>query len=77
VKTILVLNKIDRLILELLLEPEDAYIHLSKIIEEVNAIVSQLINGDINNKDKKKNSAGEEMQLAFKNPEEEINLDEI
>ena len=39
IKPILVLNKIDRLILELKQTPEEAFVHLSHIIEQVNAIL--------------------------------------
>lgn len=39
VKPILVINKIDRLITELKLSPLEAYQHLKKIIEQVNAIL--------------------------------------
>lgn len=38
-KPILVLNKIDRLITELQLTPQEAYIHLSKVIEQVNSVI--------------------------------------
>ncbi|TPX60007.1 hypothetical protein PhCBS80983_g02070 [Powellomyces hirtus] len=39
VRPILVLNKIDRLITELKLTPSEAYVHLNKILEQVNAIM--------------------------------------
>ncbi|KAJ3163462.1 Elongation factor-like GTPase 1 [Geranomyces michiganensis] len=39
VRPILVLNKIDRLITELKLTPAEAYLHLNKILEQVNAIM--------------------------------------
>ncbi|CAI4049745.1 hypothetical protein SKDZ_14G1590 [Saccharomyces kudriavzevii ZP591] len=38
-RPILVLNKIDRLIIELQLTPQEAYIHLSKVIEQVNSVI--------------------------------------
>ncbi|CAI4050027.1 hypothetical protein N7582_004812 [Saccharomyces uvarum] len=38
-KPILVLNKIDRLITELQLTPQETYIHLSKVIEQVNSVI--------------------------------------
>ncbi|ODV59753.1 GTPase RIA1 [Ascoidea rubescens DSM 1968] len=44
-KPILVLNKIDRLITELRLSPEETYIHLSKIIETVNAVLGSFFAG--------------------------------
>nr|CCA26090.1 AGAP003001PA putative [Albugo laibachii Nc14] len=43
----LVINKIDRLILELGLQPIEAYQRLKRIIEQGNAIVSSLIRSDV------------------------------
>ncbi|XP_074593182.1 elongation factor-like GTPase 1 isoform X4 [Brevipalpus obovatus] len=45
-KPILVLNKIDRLILERKLKPLDAYVHLQQILEQVNAIMSEFFTAD-------------------------------
>ncbi|RKP15045.1 P-loop containing nucleoside triphosphate hydrolase protein [Piptocephalis cylindrospora] len=42
VKPILVFNKIDRLILELRLSPMEAYHHLIRILEQVNAVTGKL-----------------------------------
>ena len=36
IKPILVLNKIDRLIVEKKLEPADAYAHIGQVLEQVN-----------------------------------------
>jgi translation elongation factor EF-G len=36
IKPILVLNKIDRLIMEKKLEPADAYTHINQVLEQVN-----------------------------------------
>ncbi|RKP04293.1 hypothetical protein CXG81DRAFT_8483 [Caulochytrium protostelioides] len=38
-KPILVLNKLDRLITELAMTPGDAYLHLTKVVEQVNAVM--------------------------------------
>ena len=46
-KPILVLNKIDRLILELQLSPSDAYDHLNKLIHQTNTIMASFYNGDV------------------------------
>ena len=46
VHPILVLNKIDRLIIELKLSPTEAYIHLNRILEQVNAIMGQFWAGE-------------------------------
>ncbi|CCH60530.1 hypothetical protein TBLA_0D00200 [Henningerozyma blattae CBS 6284] len=44
-KPILVLNKIDRLIVELQLTPMEAYLHLTKIIEQVNSVIGSFFAG--------------------------------
>ncbi|KAH7962324.1 hypothetical protein HPB52_015477 [Rhipicephalus sanguineus] len=46
-KPMLVLNKIDRLILEKKMTPLDAYIHLQQILEQVNAVVGELFATDV------------------------------
>lgn len=45
-KPVLVLNKIDRLITELQLSAQEAYIHLSKVIEQVNSIIGSFFAGE-------------------------------
>ncbi|PVU96904.1 hypothetical protein BB561_000885 [Smittium simulii] len=40
VQTILVINKIDRLIIELLMTPAEAYTHMQQLIEQVNAVLA-------------------------------------
>lgn len=45
-RPILVINKIDRLITELKLSPSEAYHHLSRLIEDVNAIVGSFYAGE-------------------------------
>ncbi|KAI8141466.1 P-loop containing nucleoside triphosphate hydrolase protein [Fennellomyces sp. T-0311] len=47
VKPILVLNKMDRLIVELKLTPGEAYLHLNRILEQVNAIMATFFTGDL------------------------------
>lgn len=47
VKPILVLNKMDRLIVELKLTPYEAYIHLTRILEQANAIMATFFTGDL------------------------------
>ncbi|XP_048484589.1 elongation factor-like GTPase 1 [Plutella xylostella] len=42
IKAVLVLNKIDRLIVEMKLTPLDAYIHLTQVLEQVNAVMGEL-----------------------------------
>ena len=43
VKTCLVLNKVDRLIIEKEMSAEEIYLHLLQIVEQVNSIVAELI----------------------------------
>lgn len=45
-KPILVINKIDRLIRELRLTPMEAYTHLTRLIEQVNAVMGSFFAGD-------------------------------
>lgn len=45
-RPLLVINKIDRLVTELKLSPSEAYHHLSRIIEDVNAVMGSFFAGD-------------------------------
>lgn len=45
-KPLLVINKVDRLITELKLSPGEAYTHLSKLLEQVNAIIGSFFQGE-------------------------------
>ncbi|XP_052865892.1 elongation factor-like GTPase 1 [Anopheles cruzii] len=45
--TVLLLNKIDRLVLEKRLEPLEAYRHLAQVLEQVNAVVGNLFASDV------------------------------
>ena len=47
VKTILVLNKIDRLIIDKWMEPSEIQLHLSNIIENANSWIAELIMGEL------------------------------
>lgn len=51
IKPVLVLNKIDRLILEMQLSPLDAYVHITQILEQVNAVLGELFTSEIFLKD--------------------------
>lgn len=46
-KPILVLNKVDRLIMEMKLTPLDAYVRLTQVLEQVNAIMGELFANDV------------------------------
>lgn len=45
-KPLLVINKMDRLITELKMSPGEAYTHLSKLIEQVNAVMGSFYQGE-------------------------------
>ncbi|KAL2124455.1 hypothetical protein VTJ04DRAFT_820 [Mycothermus thermophilus] len=45
-KPLLLINKIDRLVTELKMTPGEAYIHLSKILEQVNAVLGSFFQGE-------------------------------
>lgn len=45
-KPLLVINKIDRLITELKMSPGEAYIHLNKLLEQVNAVIGSFFQGE-------------------------------
>ena len=45
-KPLLVVNKVDRLITELKMSPGEAYSHLSKLLEQVNAVIGSFFQGE-------------------------------
>ncbi|KAK4690817.1 ribosome assembly protein 1, partial [Lecanoromycetidae sp. Uapishka_2] len=45
-KPLLVINKVDRLIMELKMSPGEAYSHLSKLLEQVNAVIGSFFQGE-------------------------------
>lgn len=45
-KPLLVINKIDRLVTELKMTPGEAYVHLSKLLEQVNAVIGSFFQGE-------------------------------
>lgn len=45
-KPLLVINKMDRLISELKMTPEEAYVHLSQLLEQVNAVIGSFYQGE-------------------------------
>ncbi|CAB5197840.1 unnamed protein product [Rhizophagus irregularis] len=75
VQPVLVLNKIDRLITELKLTPQEAYIHLNKILEQVNAIMGTFFAGDIMEEETRRHEAEKEKLLQQGN--EQIEVDNI
>ncbi|GFU33526.1 elongation factor-like GTPase 1 [Nephila pilipes] len=57
IRPLLVLNKIDRLILEWKLTPLDAYAHLVQILEQINAVIGELFTSEVLRKSENKSSA--------------------
>ncbi|KJZ74758.1 hypothetical protein HIM_05875 [Hirsutella minnesotensis 3608] len=45
-KPLLVINKMDRLVTELQMSPSEAYVHLSKLLEQVNAVLGSFFQGE-------------------------------
>lgn len=45
-KPLLVINKVDRLITELRMSPVEAYAHLNKLLEQVNAVIGSFFQGE-------------------------------
>jgi ribosome assembly protein 1 len=46
IKPLLVINKIDRLVTELKMTPSEAYSHLSRLLEQINAIIGSFYQGE-------------------------------
>ncbi|KAF6021266.1 EFTUD1 [Bugula neritina] len=47
IRPVLLVNKVDRLVTELKLTPAESHTHLQQLLEQVNAVMAQLISGDI------------------------------
>ncbi|KFQ26857.1 Elongation factor Tu GTP-binding domain-containing protein 1 [Merops nubicus] len=47
IRPVLVINKIDRLIVELKLSPQEAYLHLKNILEQINALTGALFTSKV------------------------------
>lgn len=45
-KPLLIINKVDRLITELRMSSSEAYVHLSKLLEQVNAVIGSFFQGE-------------------------------
>ncbi|KAJ5160205.1 Ribosome assembly protein 1 [Penicillium canariense] len=45
-KPILVINKMDRLVTELMMSPSEAYSHLSRLLEQINAVIGSFYQGE-------------------------------
>ncbi|CAO3587467.1 unnamed protein product [Absidia cylindrospora] len=70
VRPILVLNKMDRLIVELQLTPQEAYLHLNKILEQTNAIMATFFTGDWMEDEAKKMTADQQQREENNEPDD-------
>ncbi|XP_049897047.1 elongation factor-like GTPase 1 [Epinephelus moara] len=64
IKPVLVINKIDRLIVELKLTSEEAYTHLQKILEQVNAVTGTLFTSKVLEERAEKEKEEKESELS-------------
>ena len=68
-KPLLVINKIDRLITELKMSPGEAYVHLGKLLEQVNAVLGSFFQGERMEEDLQWRERVEERVMAAKEEE--------
>lgn len=78
IKPLLLINKIDRLITELKMSPSEAFVHLTKLLEQVNAVLGSFYQGermeeDLNWRERMEArmaaAAAKEAQLADQQPD--------
>ena len=65
IKPILVLNKIDRLIVETGLDPQAAYHHMAMVVEQVNALVGEMFTQEVAVKEEKQRRAKQDQVEEF------------
>lgn len=70
-KPLLVINKMDRLITELKMSPGEAYSHLSKLLEQVNAVIGSFFQGERMEEDLQWRERVEERVMAATAKEQE------
>ncbi|XP_056428113.1 elongation factor-like GTPase 1 isoform X2 [Hyla sarda] len=61
IRPVLVINKIDRLIVELKISAQEAYVHLQKILEQVNAVTGSLFTSKVLEERAEKDTTSETM----------------
>ncbi|XP_011647502.1 elongation factor-like GTPase 1 isoform X2 [Pogonomyrmex barbatus] len=71
-KPILVLNKVDRLITEMKLTPLDAYIRLTQVLEQVNAIMGELFASDVMEREEREEIVANHRNLSDKVNERDL-----
>ena len=72
-KPLLVINKMDRLITELKMSPSEAYSHLTKLLEQVNAVIGSFFQGERMEEDLQWREKVEERVAAAAASEQERN----
>ncbi|XP_026287014.1 elongation factor-like GTPase 1 isoform X1 [Frankliniella occidentalis] len=79
IQPVLVLNKMDRLITEVQLSPLDAYIHLTQILEQVNAVLGELFSMEVLSKTSAENDLEDNKEKGKGNEElhSEIGVKEV
>ncbi|GAA5814411.1 hypothetical protein MFLAVUS_007907 [Mucor flavus] len=75
VRPVLVFNKMDRLIVELQMTPHEAYIHINKILEQVNAVMATFFTGDLMESEARKMT--DEKKAKEDEEEEEFDANKI
>ncbi|XP_021362732.1 elongation factor-like GTPase 1 isoform X2 [Mizuhopecten yessoensis] len=64
IKPVLVLNKLDRLIMELKMDPLEAFFHLQVLLEQVNLVTNELFTTEIMAKTSSTDGAGQEKEKS-------------
>lgn len=72
-KPLLVINKMDRLITELKMSPNEAYSHLTKLLEQINAVIGSFFQGERMEEDLQWRERVEERVAAAAAKEQEKN----
>ncbi len=76
IRPVLVLNKLDRLAVEMRMEPLDAYLHLRGVLEQVNAVIGELFAADVMGgkgvREKKRWEKEEKQEAAAADGSEEV-----
>jgi ribosome assembly protein 1 len=75
VQPVLVINKLDRLITELMLTPMEAYEHLQRVLEQVNAIMGQFYASDVVDRETRRHEMQKEAETVIEGEEEEDDED--
>ncbi|KAF9135131.1 Cytoplasmic GTPase/eEF2-like protein (ribosomal biogenesis) [Mortierella sp. GBA39] len=77
VRPVLVINKIDRLITELQFTPLEAYVHLNKILEQVNAVMGTFFSENVLEEDYRKKAEKKKDQEGKEEKESTTGLEDM